>query len=290
MASILSDKSSIKSYFQNTASEYEKYVGSTSSRLAAAALSLLPLSSYTSSSHILDSASGPGIVTKLILSPSPEDVAVPGLPISPPPRVTGIDYVPAMIDNFKANKASLNWTTADAFVQDSQDLGRFKDAEFDAVVMNLGMFTLNDPVAGAAEMYRVLKPGGYAVITTWKTRRAVDVLQAVVDTIKPDGGLRPMYMPPEWLTKEKLISIMESGGFPSDHVKSSESSPNWECGSGEGAVKALRSPMWTTKLWEGWSPEEIGRWDDEVRKQLSDEEKETGTLEMSAWIVVAHKA
>ncbi|KAI2464151.1 S-adenosyl-L-methionine-dependent methyltransferase [Annulohypoxylon bovei var. microspora] len=289
MTTELSDKTTMKSYFQKNASAYEKNVGSTSSRLAAAALSLLPLSSYTSSSHILDSASGPGIVTKLLLSSSPEAISVPGLPISPPPRVTGIDFVPAMVDSFTANKASLNWTTADAFVQDSQDLGRFKDSEFDAVVMNLGIFTLNDPVAGAAEMYRVLKPGGHAVITTWKTRRAVDVLQGVVDVIKPNSGLKPMYMAPEWLTKEKLLSVMEGGGFPSDHIKASESSPNWECGPGDGAVKALKSPMWTAKLWDGWSAEEIGRWDDEIRKQLSDEEKETGTLEMSAWIVVAQK-
>lgn len=289
MTSILSDKASIKSFFQQNASEYEKHVGSTSSRLAAAALSLLPLSSYTSSSHILDSASGPGIVTKLLLSPCPENASIPKLPISPPPRVTGIDYVPAMIDSFKANKAKFNWATADAFVQDSQDLSQFKDAEFDAIVMNLGIFTLSDPMAGAAEMYRVLKPGGHAVITTWKTRRAVEVLQDVVDTIKPNSGLKPMYMPPEWLSKEKLQSVMEGGGFSSNYIKASEYSPNWECGSGEGAVETLKSPMWTTKLWEGWSAEEIGRWDDEIRKQLSEEEKKTGTMEMSAWIVVAQK-
>ncbi|KAI1458237.1 S-adenosyl-L-methionine-dependent methyltransferase [Annulohypoxylon moriforme] len=289
MTSVLSSKASIKSYFQQNASEYEKHIGSTSSRLAAAALSFLPLSTYTSSSHILDSAAGPGIVTKLLLSPSPEDISVPGLPISPPSRVTGIDYVPAMIDSFKANKASLNWTTADAFVQDSQDLSRFKDAEFDAIVMNLGIFTLGDPVAGAAEMYRVLKPGGHVVMTTWKVRRAVEVLQGAVDSIKPNSGIRPMYFPPEWLSKEKLVSVLESGGFPSDQINTSETSPNWECGSEEGILKAMNSPMWTKMIWEGWSSEEIGRWDDEIRKQLSEEEKETGTMEMSAWVVVAQK-
>ncbi|KAI0883548.1 S-adenosyl-L-methionine-dependent methyltransferase [Annulohypoxylon maeteangense] len=289
MTDVLSRKATIKSYFQQNASEYEKHVGGTSSRLAAVALSFLPLSSYNSSSHILDSASGPGIVTKLLLSPSPEDISVPGLPVSPRPRVTGIDYVPAMIDNFKAHKASLNWDTAEAFVQDSQDLSRFKDAEFDAVVMSLGIFTLSDPVAGAAEIYRVLKPGGHVVVTTWKKRRAVDILQGVVDTIKPDSGLKPMYMPPEWLSKEKLISVLEGGGFPSDHIKASETSPDWVCGSEEEAVKGLRSPLWTSKIWEGWSSEEIDRWDDEIRKQLNDEEKKTGTMEMSAWIVVGQK-
>ncbi|KAI0841438.1 S-adenosyl-L-methionine-dependent methyltransferase [Hypoxylon sp. FL0890] len=284
-----SSKTSKELHFQQNASAYEKNAGGTSSRLAAAALSRLPLSRYTASSHILDSACGPGIVTKLLLSPSPAGISVPGLPISPPPQVTGIDFAPAMIEHFNANKATFGWTTASAVVQDSQDLSRFKDAEFDAVVMNLGIFALKNPIAGAAEMLRVLKPGGYAVVTTWKTRRAVEVLQGAVDSIRPNSGLNPMYMAPEWLTREKPLSIMQAGGFSSGHIGVFESSPNWECGSEEGIVEALSSPMWTAKLWEGWSLDEICRWYDEVRKQLRDGERETGTLEMSAWTCIAQK-
>ncbi|KAI6091801.1 S-adenosyl-L-methionine-dependent methyltransferase [Hypoxylon rubiginosum] len=278
-----------KQHFQQHASAYERGAGATSSRLAAAALARLPLSSYTSSSHILDSAAGPGIVTKLLLSPSPPDVSVPGLPISPAPRVTGIDLAPAMIESFMANKAALRWVTADAFVQDSGDLSRFKDAEFDAVVMSLGIFALPDPVAGAAEMYRVLKPGGYVAITTWKVRRAADVLQGIVDAIRPNSGLKPMDMPLEWTTKEKLVSVIEKGGFSIDQMEVSQASPNWECGSEEEVVRNLSSPMWTARIWAGWSTEEKGRWGDEIRKQLRDQEKETGTLEMTAWICIARK-
>ncbi|KAI1097488.1 hypothetical protein F4804DRAFT_339151 [Jackrogersella minutella] len=126
------------------------------------------MSSYSSSSHILDSASGPGIVTKILLSPSIAHVPVPGLPISPPPRV-----------------------------QDSEGLSRFKYAEFDAAVMNLGIFALKDPVAGASEMYRVIKPGGHVAATTWKVRQPVEVLQGAVDAIRPKNGLKPMYMTTE---------------------------------------------------------------------------------------------
>ncbi|KAI4860912.1 S-adenosyl-L-methionine-dependent methyltransferase [Hypoxylon rubiginosum] len=284
-----SSNDSKRQHFQLHASAYEKGAGATSSRLAAAALARLPLSAYTSSSHILDSAAGPGIVTKLLLSPSPSDVLVPGLPISPTPRVTGIDIAPAMVDSFMANKAALGWTTADAFVQDSGDLSRFSDAEFDAVITNLGIFALRDPVAGAAEMYRVLKPGGYVAVTTWKVRRAAEVLQGAVDAIRPNSGLKPMDMPVEWTTKEKLVRVMGEGGFSISQVEVSQTSPNWECGSAEEVVKALSSPMWTAKVWEGWSTGEIGRWGDEIRKQLRDQERQTGTLEMSAWIYVARK-
>ncbi|XXG96670.1 hypothetical protein Hte_002960 [Hypoxylon texense] len=290
MATQSSSNDSKRQHFQLHASAYEKSAGATSSRLAAAALARLPLSSYTSSSHILDSAAGPGIVTKLLLSPSPSGVSVPGLPISPAPRVTGIDIAPAMIDSFMANKAALGWTTADALVQDSGDLSRFRDAEFDAVVMNLGIFALPDPVSGAAEMYRVLKPGGHVVVTTWKVRRAAEVLQGAVDAIRQNSGLKPMAMPVEWTTKEKLVRVMGEGGFSIGQVEVLETSPNWECGSEEEVVRALSSPMWTARIWEGWTTEEIGRWGDEIRNQLRDQEKQTGTLEMSAWIYVARKA
>ncbi|KAI1384531.1 S-adenosyl-L-methionine-dependent methyltransferase [Hypoxylon trugodes] len=287
-AAKMAAKISIKSHFQQNASAYERNAGATATRLAAAVLSCLPLSSYTSSSHILDSAAGPGIVTKLLLSPSP-DISVPGLPISPPPRVTGIDLAPAMIESFMVNKAGLDWTTAEAYVQDSQDLSRFMDGEFDAVIMNLGIFALKDPVAGAAEMYRVLKPGGYAVVTTWKVRRAADLLQGVVDAIKPETTFKPMYMEPEWTTKKKVFNIMEAGGFPNEHIKMSEANPNWVFESEEVIVETLSSPMWTAKIWEEWNSEERGRWDQEIRRQLTDEEKKTGVIEMSAWICVAQK-
>ncbi|KAI1376811.1 S-adenosyl-L-methionine-dependent methyltransferase [Hypoxylon crocopeplum] len=282
------DDLTFQSHFQQIASAYEKGVGPTTTRLAATALSHLPLSTYTSSSHILDSACGPGIVTKLLLSPSPY-VSVPGLPISPPPRVTGIDYAPAMIESFMANKASLNWTTADAFAQNSEDLSCFKGSEFDAVVMNLAMFILDDPIACAAEMNRVLKLGGHAVVTTWNVRRAAEVMQGAANAIKPNSNLKPMHIAPEWTTKEKLQSVMEGGGFARSQIEIFAASPNWKCGSGEAIVKALSSPMWTAKIWEGWSPEEIGRWEDEIRNQLTDDEKETGTMEMTAWVCVARK-
>lgn len=167
---------------------YEKMVGETSTRLSAAALSHLPLSTYTSTSRILDSACGPGIVSKLLLSPSPGYVTVQGLPIRPPPQVIGIDLSESMIEQYKANAAALGWSTSEAYVQDSQDLSRFSDASFDAVIMGLGIFFLPDAVAAVREMYRVLKPSGYMVLTTWKRRRTHELMGRVAEIIRPGGS------------------------------------------------------------------------------------------------------
>ncbi|RYP69613.1 hypothetical protein DL769_005233 [Monosporascus sp. CRB-8-3] len=274
------------SRFQQHGSEYEGFAGKTSTRLAAVALSALPLSTYDASSHFLDSACGPGIVTKLLLSPSPEYVDVSGLPINPPPRVTGIDIAPSMVAQFTTNISTYGWSTAEGLVQDSGDLSRFKDGEFDTVVMNLGIFSLSEPEAGAAEMYRVLKPGGYAVITTWKQRRPAGLLQSVVDVIRPGSVKKPMYLDPAWETREKLEEVMKAGGFSVD-VR--ESVVDWANDSVEDMVEALSSPMLTSKIWQGWSAEGTARWKDEIARQLTEQERATATLAMTGWICVARK-
>ncbi|RYP09930.1 hypothetical protein DL764_000972 [Monosporascus ibericus] len=274
------------SHFEQHSSEYEKLAGKTSTRLAATALSALPLSTYGASSHLLDSACGPGIVTKLLLSPSPEYLDIPGLPINPPPRVTGIDIAPSMVAQFTANISTYGWRTAAGFVQDSGDLSRFKDGEFDGVMMNLGIFTLSDPLTGAAEMYRVLKPGGCAVITTWKERRPAELLQSVVVAIRPGSDKKPMYLDPAWETREKLEEVMKAGGFS---VDIRESAVHWANDSVEDIVDALSSPMWTAKVWQDWSAEETARWKDEIARQLTEQERATATLAMTGWICVARK-
>ncbi|KAI1268085.1 S-adenosyl-L-methionine-dependent methyltransferase [Xylariaceae sp. FL1019] len=267
---------------------YEELVGVTSTRAAAAALSHLPLSTYNADTKILDSACGPGIVTKLLLSPSPNYISVPGLPIKPSPAVVGIDLSQPMIDQYKANASSLQWDTAEAYAQSAQDLSRFAENHFDAVVMSLGIFTLPDAIAGTREMYRVLKPGGHVVITTWKTRRPQDLMMKVSRTIRPDGE-KVMDLDPKWSTVKHLVNVMKEAGFGDDKVKVDETAPNWVLGSVSGIVEGLSSPMFTALFHKGWSEEEINRWGIEIEKQLTEEEKQTGSLEMVALICAARK-
>ncbi|KAI1271385.1 S-adenosyl-L-methionine-dependent methyltransferase [Xylaria sp. FL0933] len=269
---------------------YEKLVGETSTQLSAAALSHLPLSTYTSTTRILDSACGPGTVSKLLLSPSPPTISVPGLPLDPPPRVTAIDLSEPMISQYRANARALGWSTAEAHVQDSQDLSRFADATFDAVVMSLGVFALADAVAGAREMHRVLKPGGHAVVTTWKTRRPQELMGRAAERIRPGGGgSKAMDLDPKWLTSEHLASVMTAGGFKAENMRLCEAAPNWRHESLEGLLEALSSPMWTAQFCRGWSEEELSRWPEEVERQLTQSERETCTLEMIAHICVVQK-
>ncbi|KAJ3573801.1 hypothetical protein NPX13_g4571 [Xylaria arbuscula] len=289
MASTNANSDTKNSHFARGAL-YEKMVGETSTRLAAAALSYLPLSTYTSTTRILDSACGPGIVSKLLLSPSPEYVSVKGLPVNSPPQVIGIDLSEPMVEQYKANATALGWSTSEAYVQDSQDLSRFPDASFDAVIMSLGIFVLPDAVAGVREMRRVLKPGGRMVLTTWKTRRPQELMGRVAEIIRPGGSdAKAMDVDPKWLTSEHLPSVVKAGGFKPESVQVSEAAPNWRHESLPDMLDALSSPLWTAQFCKGWGEKEMSRWKEEVAKQLNTRERETYTLEMVAHICIATK-
>ncbi|KAI1846256.1 hypothetical protein JX265_010632 [Neoarthrinium moseri] len=277
------------SHFQDHAAAYEKFAGSTSSKLAAAALARLPLSTYSADSHILDSACGPGIVTKLLLGPSPPYINVPGLPLKSPPRVTGIDYAPAMVEQFVARTKAMGLTTTSAFVHDAGDLSCFPDASFDAVVMNLGIFVLPDPVHAAAEMLRVLKPGGHVAVTTWKHAGGHVLLQKVVDAIRPGKQERAVVLDSEWKTKEKLSSVMKAGGFGADDMEIWAEDVGWTADSLEDVVEFMSSSMWTQRIWKDWSEEEKARWGSEMVNQMSEEERESHSISMVGWVYVCKK-
>lgn len=52
-------------------------------------------------------------------------------------------------------------------VHDAQDLASISDNQFNLVFMNFGLMYVPDGTRCTKEVYRVLKPGGYAIFTTW---------------------------------------------------------------------------------------------------------------------------
>ncbi len=80
----------------------------------------------------------------------------------PEVRLTGIDVSVAMVDIARRRAVELG-LVADLRVGDAQAL-ELPDASFDTVVCTLALCSIPDPRAAVAEMKRVLRPGGRALL------------------------------------------------------------------------------------------------------------------------------
>jgi SAM-dependent methyltransferase len=83
-------------------------------------------------------------------------------------EVTGLDLDPAMIKRAQANATNAGVTTRASFVVGDAAALPFPDASFDSVVSTFSVHHWSDPAAGLAEIGRVLRPGGRALVWDFK--------------------------------------------------------------------------------------------------------------------------
>ncbi len=108
--------------------------------------------------RVLDVATGTGDVALTIAAHTPADV-----------RITGIDFCAEMIDIGRTKvAASPHAGRIELAVAPCEEIP-FPDATFDAVTIAFGIRNVVDRPRGLAEMHRVLKSGGNAVILEFAT-------------------------------------------------------------------------------------------------------------------------
>lgn len=73
-------------------------------------------------------------------------------------RVTGIDFVPEMIELARRKAPEIEFEVGDVTAL------RFPDASFDVASISFGIRNVSDPARGIAEMTRVLRSGGRLII------------------------------------------------------------------------------------------------------------------------------
>jgi SAM-dependent methyltransferase len=107
-------------------------------------------------------------------------------------KVAGVDLTPAQIE-LARTRCAAEELDVDLRVANAESLP-FTDASFDVVVSSMGLIFAPDHLAAAAEVARVLRPGGQVGITSWAGRgwsvrlweRAAHLLPT-----PPAGGPRP---------------------------------------------------------------------------------------------------
>ncbi|KAJ9644183.1 hypothetical protein H2204_001534 [Knufia peltigerae] len=197
------------SHFNELASTYEGLIGLITGDIAHQVLDeMLPAPDSTAVIH--DNACGTGLVTQFL-----EDKAAKTGSF---PTIHATDFVPSVVEVTRKKGETLKWKNVEASVMDSQAL-TFPDESFDLSITNFGIFFLPEPQKGADHIYRTLKPGGTAVVTTWKERRMMETVKQAQKLIRPD--LKPLGAPweEEWSKEETLRSVLENAGFKGDKIQ-----------------------------------------------------------------------
>lgn len=155
---------------------------------------------------VIDVAAGPGTLT-LELAP---EVA----------HIDAVDFSPAMIALLQAGLAQRKLHNVQASVADGQALP-FPDARFDAGFSMFGLMFFPERARGYAELLRVLKPGGRALVSSWAPVAESTLMNAMFGAIhEVDPNVpKPVRDPAGLENPEVLRGELEAAGFSDVRVE-----------------------------------------------------------------------
>jgi ubiquinone/menaquinone biosynthesis C-methylase UbiE len=124
-------------------------------------------------------------------------------------RVTGLDFAPALLAIARERSADamveVDWVDGDA-----QEMP-FADASFDRVVSTFGHMFAPDHERTAAEMKRVLRPGGAIAVACWSPEGSIGRMFKVTAELvpPPPGGTPPLL----WGTEDHVRELLGDADF-----------------------------------------------------------------------------
>jgi len=272
-------KEEIEAHFERSAETYEETFPVMKAYAEVAIDSVPPI---TPSSVVHDNASGPGIVSGVILS-SPSFASSTNLP-----KIYATDLSDAMIKILKKKPLA---DKVDAQVMNSLEL-TFPDATFTHSFTNFAVMgmSLDDAKKAASQIYRTLQPGGTAEVSTWKKLGYMVMFKEVVHQIKPgavvyEGGP----IPAQWMTQETLRDVLVGGGFKTEQIEIKAVARDIS-----GSVWAKEgmqtfTQMMTKLVTESWEDGEREAFLKALEERIAQEQKEPRNYQMIAWIAVAKK-
>lgn len=168
--------------------------------------------------HLLDLATGPGEPALSIARRLPES------------SIIATDVSPDQVA--LANQAAMTIPNMSAEVANIEDLHQFRDSTFDVVTCCYGFMFATDILKAIEESYRVLKPGGRLIATTWNKLPIVEqawaLLERVLGTLPPQSPANSLALKEpglfELLVREAGFTDLESSvyEYPFDLTDDSE--------------------------------------------------------------------
>jgi len=121
--------------------------------------------------------------------------------------VTGIDYVPALLERGR-ERAAAERLTVDFLEGDAEALP-FADASFDVVLSTFGVMFAPDQGQAAAELLRVCRPGGTIGLANWTPEGMNGKMFALnARYLPPPPGMSP---PGRWGTEDGIRDLLGHG-------------------------------------------------------------------------------
>ena len=180
--------------------------------------------------HILETASGTGIVTEAVHNAAPSA------------RIVATDLNQAMLDvatrRVKSDRVCF-------LVADAQHLP-FADESFDLVLCQFGLMFFPDKAKANSEARRVLKPGGHYLLVIWDSLDRNPVSHTLADAVAaefPDDPPRFLERAPfGYADYDRIERDMRAGGFTDISIETVQLSSRV---SAEGAARGmcLGSPL-----------------------------------------------
>ncbi|KAL4963691.1 uncharacterized protein BDV14DRAFT_201659 [Aspergillus stella-maris] len=164
----------------------------------------------------------------------------------------------------------------------------YPDHTFTHSYTNLGFPIFPNGKKAAGEVYRTLKNGGTAFVTSWKTLGYLPHIQRAQLAARQGSAPWQTPMPNEWYTREMLVGTLQAGGFRKDQILVQTKVVRFRGADGEDLVDILKTGF-LEQVTNGWSGLDKERWFIELRDDLSFDEKATASLEMVAWVAIAQK-
>lgn len=204
------------------------------------ALEILPADK---SASVIDVACGTGILTCMMANLVN--------------NVHALDFSTDMLADLQARIIKREIQNIELIHGDGQNLP-FKNDTFDNAFSLFGLMFFPDRIKGFSELYRVLKPNGFAVVSSWAPLEKSTLMQATSEAIKaalPDAP-SPRANSSTLENPELFKSEMEAAGFQSVTIHEvtldlPEITPNmfWKLMSEGGAPIALLKSKYSPAEW-----------------------------------------
>lgn len=207
----------------------------------------LALSEVDPTSKVIDVACGTGILTCMLSNQVKE--------------VHALDFSLDMLSELKRRLVKRELFNVEAIQGDGQNLP-FKDNQYDRAFSLFGLMFFPDRAKGFSELYRVLKPNGVAIVSSWAPLDKSTLMQATgeaITAVLPDAP-SPRANSKSLENADLFKAEMIEAGFQSVHIEECTLdlpaiSPNmfWKLMSEGGAPIALLQKKYSPDEWKNIS-------------------------------------